>query len=293
MIIETDKNSGFCFGVVYAIQKAEEYLKNNNKLFCLGDIVHNDEEVKRLTNKGLQVIDFKKYKSLKNTNILIRAHGEPPETYKIAKQNNLNIIDASCPIVLRLQLQIRKTYLDLKKQNGQIIIYGKKNHAEVIGLAGQTNNEAIIVSDIADIEQIDFTRPVAIFSQTTKSASHYHKIVEAIRERMQNSSFFFQDSVCKQVANRDKEIRNFCKNKDIIIFISGKKSSNGKMLYEVCKSVNKNTKFVSEIAEIKNEWFNNVETVGISGATSTPAWLMDKVKEHILTINSNQKNKEK
>ncbi len=289
MIIEIDKNSGFCFGVVYAIQKAEEYLQKNEKLFCLGDIVHNDEEVKRLNNKGLEIIDYKKFKHIKNANILIRAHGEPPETYKIAQDNNINIIDASCPIVLRLQLQIRKTYLALKKQNGQIVIFGKKNHAEVIGLAGQTDNTAIIVSDIDDIEQINFSRPVAIFSQTTKSSSQYHQIVEAIRQRMQNDNFYFQDSVCKQVANRDKEIRNFCKNKDIIIFISGKKSSNGRMLYEVCKSVNDNTKFVSEIAEIKDEWFTNIKTIGISGATSTPAWLMQKVKEHIEKIEEDAK----
>ena len=284
MNIEIDNNSGFCFGVVYAVKKAEEYLKYNQDLFCLGDIVHNDMEVLRLQKQGLKIIDYKTFEKLEDQKVLIRAHGEPPKTYEIAKKNNIKLIDASCPIVLRLQMNIRKTYEQMKKKNGQIIIFGKKGHAEVIGLAGHTNNEAIIVSSIEDLDIIDFSKPIAIFSQTTKSASEYHKIIAEIKKRKQTDDFFFQDSVCRQVSNRDKEIRKFCKNKDIIIFISGKKSSNGKMLFEVCKSVNSNTKFVSEISELNPLWFKNINSVGISGATSTPAWLMNKAKETICSF---------
>lgn len=284
MKIEIDENSGFCFGVVYAVKKAEEYLKKNNKLYCLGDIVHNDMEVIRLQKMGLEIIDYEKYKLLKNEDILIRAHGEPPSTYEIAKKNNLKLVDASCPIVLRLQMNIRKTYEQIKNKNGQIVIFGKKGHAEVIGLAGHTNNEAIIVSSVDDLNLIDFKRPVAIFSQTTKSSSEYLNIVSKIKNKMQNEDFIFQDSVCKQVANRDKEIRKFCENKDIIIFISGRKSSNGKMLFEICKSVNDNSKFISEISELKPQWFENTHTVGICGATSTPGWLMNQAKETIYSF---------
>lgn len=284
MKIEIDENSGFCFGVVYAVKKAEEYLKEKHKLFCLGDIVHNDMEVIRLQKMGLEIIDYDRFKQLKNVDVLIRAHGEPPSTYEIAKMNNLKLVDASCPIVLRLQMNIRKTYEQIKNKNGQIVIFGKKGHAEVIGLAGQTNNEAIIVSSVDDLNLIDFNKPVAIFSQTTKSSSDYLDIVSKIKNKMKNEDFIFQDSVCKQVANRDKEIRKFCENKDIIIFISGRKSSNGKMLYEICKSVNDNSKFISEISELKPQWFDKTEIVGICGATSTPGWLMNQAKETILNF---------
>lgn len=278
MKIDIDKNSGFCFGVVYAVNKAEEYLSKNKKLYCLGDIVHNDMEVLRLQKMGLTIIDHQKFKELKNEEILIRAHGEHPDTYKLAKKNNIKLIDSSCPIVLRLQMNIKKTYEEMKQKNGQIVIFGKKGHAEVIGLAGHTNNEAIIVSSLDDLTNIDYNRPIAIFSQTTKSSSEYHTIIAEIKKRIKTKDFEHQDSVCKQVANRDKEIRKFCMNKDIIIFISGRKSSNGKMLYNICKSVNDNTKFVSELSEIEPSWFENVNSVGISGATSTPAWLMNDAK---------------
>ncbi len=284
MNIEIDNNSGFCFGVVYAVKKAEEYLKHKKNLFCLGDIVHNDMEVLRLQKQGLKIIDYKTFEKLKDKEVLIRAHGEPPKTYEIAKKNNIKLVDASCPIVLRLQMNIRRTYEQMKKKNGQIVIFGKKGHAEVIGLAGHTNNEAIIVSSIDDLNSIDFNRPIAIFSQTTKSSSEYHKIIEEIKKRKKTQDFFYQDSVCKQVSNRDKEIRKFCENKDIIIFISGKKSSNGKMLFEICKSINPNTKFVSDISELNPLWFKNINSVGISGATSTPAWLMNKAKKTIETF---------
>jgi len=251
----------------------------------LGDIVHNDMEVERLKKLGLKIITQEELKNIKNETVLFRAHGEPPETYKLAKENNINIIDASCPIVLRLQTKIRQSYLEMKSKNGQIVIYGKKGHAEVIGLAGHTNNEAIIVSDIDDLDLIDYNRPISLFSQTTKSSVSYHKIISEIQNRIQNDDFTYLDSVCKQVSNRDKDLKEFCSDKDIIIFMSGKKSSNGKMLFEICKSVNPNTMFVTDISEIDYKWFKKDYTVGITGATSTPSWQMERAKDYIKKIN--------
>lgn len=285
MKVKIDENSGFCFGVVYAVEKAEKYLENNKSLFCLGDIVHNDVEISRLENRGLKIIQKKDLFDIKNEKILIRAHGEPPETYKIAKKNNINIIDASCPIVLKLQTKIRKTYLNMKLKDGQIVIFGKKGHAEIIGLSGHTNNEAIIVSSEEDLSKIDYSKPIALFSQTTKSSTSYYKIIEKIKKNLKTNDFTYLDSVCKQVANRDKSLKNFCAEKDIIIFISGKKSSNGQMLYNICKEQTENTKFVSEIDQIKPQWFKNVEIAGITGATSTPAWLLNKAKNVIEKMN--------
>lgn len=284
MTIEIDNNSGFCFGVVYAIDKAEKILEKENELYCLGDIVHNDVEVRRLEKKGLKIINYDQFKQLKNVKVLFRAHGEHPNSYKIANENNIQIIDASCPIVLRLQISIRKKYNEIKEKNGQIVIFGKKGHAEVIGLDGHTNDEAIIISSIEDLKLIDFTRPVYLFSQTTKSSLEYHKIIEEIKKQIKIKDFVFQDSVCRQVSNRDSDLKLFCKDKDLVIFMSGKKSSNGKMLYGICKSNNENTKFITEISEIKKKWFLNVEKVGISGATSTPAWLMEQAKKYIKKI---------
>ena len=281
MDIEIEKSSGFCFGVVYAIDKAEKILETENKLYCLGDIVHNDVEVRRLQEKGLEIIDYNKLKSLKNEKVLFRAHGEPPSSYKLAKENNIQIIDASCPIVLKLQISIRKEYSEIKRKNGQIVIFGKKGHAEVIGLDGHTFDEAIIISSFKDLDKIDYTLPISVFSQTTKSSTEYHKIIDEIKKRLITDDFTYQNSVCKQVSNRDQDLKKFCKEKDLIIFVSGKKSSNGKMLHEICLKTNHNTKFITEISEIKKEWFYNVEKVGISGATSTPAWLMKQAKERI------------
>ena len=209
---------------------------------------------------------------------------EPPDTYLTAMQNNLQLIDASCPIVLRLQMQIRNYYEKYKSVNGQIAIYGKANHAEVIALNAHANNEAIIIQGKEDLNKIDYNRPLALFSQTTKNSSFYHEIADIIRQRMKNENFFVRDSVCNQVANRHKYLYDFCKDKDLVIFISGKKSSNGKMLYEICKSANKNCNFVSELKEIKSEWLNNVEHVGISGATSTPSWLIKQVYNLVLEM---------
>ncbi|NPA44249.1 MAG: 4-hydroxy-3-methylbut-2-enyl diphosphate reductase [Chlorobi bacterium] len=289
MKIEIDSNSGFCFGVVKAIEIAESELEKDKKLYCLGDIVHNGAEVNRLENKGLITINHDEVKKLKNTKVLLRAHGEPPETYEIAKQNNIELIDASCPIVLNLQKKIHKSYSEIKDIEGQIIIYGKQGHAEVIGLLGHTDNKGIVISDINDLDKIDFTKPVSIFSQTTKSSSGYQKIIDAIKEKMietqgnDNINFISHASTCKQVSTRDVKLVKFAKRHDIIIFVSGKKSSNGKLLYEVCKNENERTYFVSNTDELKKEWFKKSDSVGICGATSTPEWLMRNIKNTIET----------
>ncbi len=292
MNIEIDNNSGFCFGVVKAIETAESELKKNKTLYCLGDIVHNDAEVKRLENKGLITISHKEFRKLKNTKILLRAHGEPPETYEIAKNNNVELIDASCPIVLNLQKKIDKAYIDFNSVHGQIIIFGKEGHAEVIGLLGHTENKGIVISNEKDLNKIDFSKPINIFSQTTKSRSSYHIIIEKIKERMISETgndeinFIINDSTCRAVSNRDIFLKDFAKKHDIIIFVSGKKSSNGKVLYEVCMKQNNRSYFVSETDELKKEWFKKEDSVGICGATSTPTWLMQKMKSAIKNINS-------
>lgn len=285
MKINIDENSGFCFGVVYAVEKAEEYLASNDTLYCLGDIVHNDMEVKRLQRLGLKIIDTKTYNKLNNKTVLLRAHGEAPITYKTAKKNNIKLIDASCPIVLKLQIKIKKAFEEMQFINGQVVIFGKKGHAEVIGLSGNAMNKAIVISDENDLNNIDFSKPIRLFSQTTKSSTDYHNIVKQIKKRLKNKDFIYLDSVCKQVANRDKSLKEFAKNNDMIIFMSGIKSSNGKMLYEICKKENINTKFVSSVDEIKKEWFVDIEKVGITGATSTPTWLIAKAKKHIEKLN--------
>ena len=287
MNIEIDRNSGFCFGVVKAIEIAEKELKKSNSLYCLGDIVHNDAEVKRLKKKGLKTISHNEFKTLKNTKVLLRAHGEPPETYEIAKQNNIELIDASCPIVLNLQKKIDKAYHDFSSAEGQIVIFGKEGHAEVIGLLGHTGNRGIVISKEKDLDKIDFSKPINIFSQTTKSRNSYHNIIEKIKERMLKEvgndeiNFIINDSTCRAVSNRDVFLKDFAKIHDIIIFVSGRKSSNGKVLYEVCKNQNDRSYFVSETEELRKEWFKESDSVGICGATSTPTWLMKKVKNAI------------
>ena len=287
MKVIIDNQSGFCFGVVYAISKAEEILKQKGHLYVLGDIVHNEQEVKRLTKMGLEVIDHERFRQLHDTEVLIRAHGEPSETYKIAFENNIRLIDASCPVVLRLQNQIRQEYEEMKRLGGQIVIFGKPNHPEVIGLRSQTGYEAIVIQGLEDLDKIDFSRPVALFSQTTKNLKLFYQIIKEIGNRMKKAMgtdqvpFRYYDTICRQVSHRDRELQQFCKDKDIVLFVSGKKSSNGRMLYEVCKSVNPNTKFISGTDEIDLSWFRGDETVGICGATSTPQWLMEQVKDFL------------
>jgi len=291
MIVDIDKSSGFCFGVSNAVKTAENELNKNIKLFCLGDIVHNELEVNRLINKGLKIISYEEFRNLKNSSVLIRAHGEPPETYLIAKQNNIRLIDASCPIVLKLQLKIRKAYEEMQKIDGQIVIYGKHGHAEVIGLLGQTDNTAIVVESADDIEKIDFKRPIRLFSQTTKSIDGLAEINRIISERINQlnpmhsfNDFISNDSICRKVSNRSEDLKIFSNKYEVIIFVSGKNSSNGMFLYKICKSVNKNTYLVNGITEIEKYWFSNAENVGICGATSTPMWLMEEIAEYIRKI---------
>ncbi|MHB1178168.1 MAG: 4-hydroxy-3-methylbut-2-enyl diphosphate reductase [Daejeonella sp.] len=271
--VSIDQDSGFCFGVVYAIDMAEEILSEDGYLYCLGDIVHNDEEVTRLKAKGLRIISHGDLQKIKNEKVLIRAHGEAPETYKTALANNITLIDASCPVVLKLQNRIKNSY-DSKEK---VLIFGKHGHAEVIGLQGQTHNEAIVFQDIAELEDVDLPDKFTLYSQTTKSTAKFYQIKEELINR--GYDIKANDTICRQVSNRDEELRKFVKNFDRIVFVSGKKSSNGKVLFEVCLQYNPNTYFVSNEAELTKEMFNPGDKVGICGATSTPMWLMAQVKK--------------
>jgi 4-hydroxy-3-methylbut-2-en-1-yl diphosphate reductase len=274
--VTIDQHSGFCFGVVYAIEMAEDILEQDGKLYCLGDIVHNDEEVRRLQNKGLQIINYQELEELSNQKVLIRAHGEPPSTYELALKNNLELIDASCPVVLKLQNRIKNSY-DKKEK---IYIYGKHGHAEIIGLLGQTSNEAVIFQDIKELDLETIPKRITLYSQTTKSTDKFYEI----KEILQNAGIEINanDTICRQVSNRDAELRDFATKFDKIVFVAGTKSSNGKVLYEVCKQTNPHTFFASNSDEIESSWFEEGETVGICGATSTPMWLMEDVKIAIL-----------
>lgn len=280
--IEIDKNSGFCFGVVNAINKAEEELAKGEPLYCLGDIVHNGQEVKRLADLGLITITHEEFKTLHGVKVMFRAHGEPPSTYKIAQKNNIELIDASCPVVLKLQSRIKKSYEESEDKNRQIVIYGKVGHAEVIGLLGQVDENAIVIESEADLYKLDFTKNIRLFSQTTKPLEGFYNLVETISGKMApGASFEYSDTICRQVANRMPNIANFAKEKDIVLFVSGKKSSNGKALYEHSKSVNRQTYFITEPNEIEDLNLDFSKKIGICGATSTPRWLMDAVAEKI------------
>ena len=275
--VSIDRDSGFCFGVVYAIDMAEEILENEGHLYCLGDIVHNDEEVERLKAKGLRIINHEDLRTLRDAKVLIRAHGEAPETYRRALENNITLIDASCPVVLKLQNRIKNSHDD----NEKILIFGKHGHAEVIGLQGQTNNEAIVFQDINELEDVDLPNRFTLYSQTTKSTDKFYKIKEELLGR--GYEIKANDTICRQVSNRNEELRNFVQNFDKIVFVSGKKSSNGKVLYEVCKQYNPNTYFISNAGELDRSLFNPDDKVGIWGATSTPMWLMEEVKNTLET----------
>lgn len=289
MQVTIDSHSGFCFGVVYAIQMAEDELNNSGQLYCLGDIVHNNVEVDRLRAKGLQIIDHEELKNLKDCKVLIRAHGEPPETYKIALENNIELIDASCPVVLKLQNRVRISVDEMNDKDGQVVIYGEAGHAEVMGLVGQTKGEAILVRNEDDLDKVDYSRPIYFFSQTTKSTRGFEKMKALIEERSKNAQeseiqdefLNSNDTVCRQVSNREPQLKKFSADHDVIIFVSGKKSSNGKVLFEVCKSINPKTYFISDVDEINFDWIDGINSVGICGATSTPMWLMKKVEDHL------------
>jgi 4-hydroxy-3-methylbut-2-enyl diphosphate reductase len=282
MIIEIDKKSGFCFGVVNAIKKAEEGLTEESPLYCLGDIVHNGAEVGRLTNRGMITISREEYFGMKNCRVLIRAHGEPPETYEYARKNNIELIDGTCPIVQNIQKKVKNSFDKLKDTNGQLVIFGKPGHAEVAGLNGQTGNRAIIIESREELDKIDFTRPVSLYSQTTKPLEEFREIASLIMERAAgNVTVEIKDTICRQVSNRAPHLSKFAASYDVVIFVAGKKSSNGAVLYAVCKGANPRCHFVSEPEEVQKEWFSGVKTAGICGATSTPQWQMEMVADHI------------
>lgn len=291
-MIEIDNNSGFCFGVTTAIQKAEEEISHSGELYCLGDIVHNNDEVARLERKGLKIISHDDLRNLRNVNLLLRAHGEPPSTYQAARDNNISIIDATCPVVLRLQQRIKRSYDVAESERPQIVIYGKIGHAEVNGLVGQTNGEAIVVEGPQDLNKIDPSRPVALYSQTTKSIAGFREITEAIRTMLQPGVKFESfDTICRRVANRVPQLHEFARRHDVIIFVAGEKSSNGRVLFGNCLEVNPHTHFISNPSQIQPEWFDVLPSngadelsVGICGATSTPLWLMEDAKKAIAAL---------
>ncbi len=288
--IEIDKDSGFCFGVVTAIRKAEEELDKSGHLYCLGDIVHNSNEVERLCAKGLETITHADLKNLHDVKVLLRAHGEPPETYRIAKENNIEIIDATCPVVLQLQQRIKMAYsMPAKGEKPLILIYGKNGHAEVNGLVGQTKGEAVVVQNVDELDNVDLSRDIALYSQTTKSLEGFSRMVEEISSRKKEGKFESFDTICRQVANRIPKIREFAKSHEVILFVCGKKSSNGKVLFEQCKEVNPNSYFISNEKEVNQQWFKGVEHIGICGATSTPSWLMNNVKLYLEELLSDDK----
>lgn len=289
MEVTIDKNSGYCFGVEFAIQMAEDEMASDGLLYCLGDIVHNDMEVQRLYEKGLRIIDRDQLKELRDCKVLIRAHGEPPETYQIALRNNIELIDASCPVVLKLQNRVKHSYDKMREVGGQVVIYGQKGHAEVVGLTGQTNREAIVITTPEDLKGVDFSRPVTLYSQTTKSTKGFYDIKEKIEEQLKANrggelstlDFNANDSICRQVSNREPHLLSFSKKHDVIVFVSSKKSSNGKALYSVCKQQNERSYFIANESELEKEWFSGARSVGICGATSTPMWLMERVAAFI------------
>ena len=292
MQIIIDDNAGFCFGVVKAIGTAEEELSHSGSLFCLGDIVHNTAEVRRLKEKGLQVIDHEglEHDVPKGSKVLIRAHGEPPSTYRVAKELGVELIDATCPIVLALQQRIRRGYEEMSRlePKGQVVIFGKPGHAEVVGLCGQTEGEAVVVSSPDDVEGIDFSRPIRLYSQTTKNKEEYQRLIENVKKGIAScgldvgeNHFVAYDTICNRVANRATRLEEFARGVDLVLFVSGQGSSNGHYLYEYCKGVQSRTELVYGVEDIDCRWFVGAERVGITGATSTPRWLMEAVKEKV------------
>jgi 4-hydroxy-3-methylbut-2-enyl diphosphate reductase len=293
MVIEIDNGSGFCFGVTTAIKKAEEELAKGTTLYCLGDIVHNGMECERLRNMGLITINHDEMRQLHNVKVLLRAHGEPPETYELARRNNIEIIDATCPVVLQLQKRI-KTQFDesrnvesgMRNENTpQIVIFGKKGHAEVLGLVGQTQSNAIVIESFDEVTKLDFSRDIYLYSQTTKSLDEFHRIIDYIQSHITSGATFKSfDTICRSVANRMPNISQFATKHDLILFVCGRKSSNGKVLFNECLRVNPNSHLIEDPQEILPEWLGNIKTVGICGATSTPRWLMEQCRDAILKM---------
>ena len=283
--IEIDEGSGFCFGVTTAIKKAEEELAKGSKLYCLGDIVHNGMECERLRQMGLVTINHDELRELHDAKVLLRAHGEPPETYELARRNNIEIIDATCPVVLQLQKRIKKQY-ELGEGDGQIVIFGKKGHAEVLGLVGQTQSNAIVIESFDEVMKLDFSRDIYLYSQTTKSLDEFHRIIDYIQSHIAPGATFKSfDTICRSVANRMPNISQFATKHDLILFVCGRKSSNGKVLFNECLRVNPNSHLVEDPQEIQSEWLEGIHTVGICGATSTPRWLMEQCRDAIQQMN--------
>lgn len=295
--VEIDSDSGFCFGVTTAIKKAEEELAKGGTLYCLGDIVHNSVEVERLTDMGLVTIDHEQLRQLHNVKVLLRAHGEPPETYDLTRRNNIEIIDATCPVVLQLQRRIKRQYEENKESQQtsdktkqtptkpQIVIFGKTGHAEVLGLVGQTHGEAIVIEHFDDVQRLDFSRDIYLYSQTTKSLDEFHRIIDYIQSHIDEGRTFKSfDTICRQVSNRMPHIAAFASRHDLVLFVAGRKSSNGKVLFRECQTVNPNCHQIESAKEIAPEWLQGITTVGICGATSTPKWLMEECRDHILSI---------
>lgn len=281
MIVEIDQKSGFCFGVINAIGKAEETLNTEDTLYSLGHIVHNDLEVKRLQEMGLHTISHEEFFKLKNCKVLIRAHGEPPSTYEYARANNITLIDATCPVVLKLQQRVKKAAETMLPEDGQVVIFGHQGHAEVTGLVGQTNKEAIVIDDPDDLKNLDLNKPVVVFSQTTKSVTEFRKLTQNIQEKSSSGNVVTHDTICRQVSNRVPHLEKFAARFDAVIFAGGLRSSNAQVLFDVCLRNNPRSYFVSSPDDLRPEWFSGVETVGICGATSTPQWLMEQVAEKI------------
>ncbi|MBN1144427.1 MAG: 4-hydroxy-3-methylbut-2-enyl diphosphate reductase [Bacteroidales bacterium] len=286
MKIEIDPKAGFCFGVTRVVSKAEEIMQQHGQLYCLGEIVHNQKEIERLEEIGLKTITNDEYLKLSNCRVLIRAHGEPPETYEYARKNNIELIDGTCPIVLRLQSKIKKDFGTNSDSGAQIVIFGKKDHAEVRGLAGQTNYQTLIVESPDDINKIDFSRPVHLYAQTTMSTDKYHDLQQAILQKAKADekgmhSFMCNNTICGQVSGRIPQLKKFCTLHDLILFVSYKQSSNGKLLFEQCKTVNANSHFINEKEDIQPGWFSGIQSVGITGATSTPRWLLEEIEAHV------------
>ena len=280
--VEIDEGSGFCFGVVTAIHKAEEELAKGVTLYCLGDIVHNSREVERLKTMGLITINHEEFKQLHNAKVLLRAHGEPPETYTIARENNIEIIDATCPVVLRLQKRIKQEYQEKDAEEKQIVIYGQNGHAEVLGLVGQTTGKAIVIEKLEEGKELDFSKSIRLYSQTTKSLDEFWEIVDYIKDHISPSATFeYYDTICRQVANRMPNLRTFAASHDLIFFVSGKKSSNGKMLFSECLKVNPNSHLIDNAEEIDDSLFHGISSIGVCGATSTPKWLMEQIYTEI------------
>jgi len=281
MIVEIDQKSGFCFGVLNAIGKAEETLNTEGMLYSLGHIVHNELEVKRLQEIGLKTINHDEFFQLKDCKVLIRAHGEPPSTYEYARQNNITLIDATCPVVLKLQQRVKKASESMNELDGQVVIFGHRGHAEVTGLAGQTNDQSIIIDNPEDYQNIDLSRPLVVFSQTTKSVDDFRKLTENIKNHGHSNKIEVHDTICRQVSNRVPHLQDFAIRYDLVVFVGGLHSSNARVLFDVCKKQNDRSYFVSSPDELHAEWFSGVNTVGVCGATSTPQWLMEKVAEKI------------